>query len=100
MRVATRAAVFAYENLAVLCLALIFVLISVYVHDNQSQRHKNVTAICSAFEAYTNALVGSSVPAVSPDKRAESQRRIDAFERDLETRLKPLDCDLHLIPAR
>jgi hypothetical protein len=71
-----------------------------YVADQARVAASRRAAICSGFEAYTNSLITIGAPAKTPEELAAKQKRYDDFERDLEARLGPLECDLHLLRAR
>ncbi len=95
------------DHLAVVCLALILFVGGLYIHDQaaysrdqEARATRNRASICAAFESYTIALVGAGAPSATPEKRAEKQATVDAFQKDIETRLAPLGCHFASIVAR
>lgn len=69
------------------------------VDDVIAQRKEGRQSVCNGFESFTNSLILISPAATSETDRAAKQKRVDQFEHDLEKRLGPLGCDLHLIPV-
>lgn len=64
------------------------------ISDITSGRTETRAAICSGFEAFTNALVASGG---APTDRAAFEAKVAAFTADLEQRLGPLGCHLTIV---
>jgi predicted negative regulator of RcsB-dependent stress response len=77
-----------------LAMAAIVVLVSyIGFQQREDQNHR----ACRTVEALTNALIRTATQQLdTPEKKAETQHRIDLFEADLEQRVGS-GCDLHLL---
>lgn len=66
-----------------------------WAFDTRDEARRNGrAATCEGFNAYTDALIASSVRS-QPNDVAELKARVQQFAADLEERLAPLGCDIH-----
>lgn len=88
-----------HKWLAVITLVLLVVEAAWYQHEREAQTRQARADVCTLVEANDNGLITAVTPAPTPEKRAESQAKLDQWARYVNDNSGIFHCHLHFLPA-
>jgi len=88
-----------HRHLAVVSLVVVVAFFFVYQHQREDAAAQARADACHIIEVNDNGLISVVSRAPTPEKRAETQARLDAWAEYVNRESGVFHCDINLIPA-